>query len=603
MKQLLKIGNVVDDGTGDYLREGGQKINSNFEELYTELGDGSKPHSAGAWKTIQSKTTTDIVAEFGKSYAINTDTARVAVKLPKGNASDYNKVIRIRDVFATWQTNPVTIIPASGNTIKGEAVSKVISTNYADLELVYCSPGRWEYIENKQVNRISNSDLATVVRKEFIAKEGQVDFLNVFDGYQYNKENVQVYRRGNLLYYGAKFSSDSDYGSPGANNSLVELDGINLRMRTPCRAGDTIIVVSYMDGIAQWRSTYNRLDLMMMDQSKTLDTSVEGARIVGDLSTLRELSVEQFGYEKTSNAGLINPNTLEVYVNGVIQYEAGKGGMPMFICDGYEADGPDECIAGGGEWISSKIDYVCLYNPDGSVRGIEFGNAFDHGDIVTIKWYNNNIGTTLEIDEILEHTNEKYFVKGQTIDITGAVRITDYDNPAWPNVEREDPVAVELSSPTSLFNLIYPIGTIYENAVNPNNPSTYMGFGTWKLWGEKRVTVGWTSDSTDTQFGLNNNDLDSKGVPNATAGGTGGNRSFTITNDNLPKTQTDESVLIVDKNGTVVVGGCQFDPDEQGAAYSKYREERAITNNSHVIPKDISVVQPYVTVYRWLRIS
>ena len=51
MKQLIKIGNVVDDGTGDYLRKGGEKINANFTEIYTKLGDGDTPHASGAWKT------------------------------------------------------------------------------------------------------------------------------------------------------------------------------------------------------------------------------------------------------------------------------------------------------------------------------------------------------------------------------------------------------------------------------------------------------------------------------------------------------------------------------------------------------------------------
>ena len=54
MKQNINIGNVVDDGTGDYLRKGGIKINENFDELYYELGDGDVPYSAGAWSNIKS---------------------------------------------------------------------------------------------------------------------------------------------------------------------------------------------------------------------------------------------------------------------------------------------------------------------------------------------------------------------------------------------------------------------------------------------------------------------------------------------------------------------------------------------------------------------
>ena len=40
-KQALGIGTTADDGTGDTLRAGGDKINDNFDELYDLMGDGS----------------------------------------------------------------------------------------------------------------------------------------------------------------------------------------------------------------------------------------------------------------------------------------------------------------------------------------------------------------------------------------------------------------------------------------------------------------------------------------------------------------------------------------------------------------------------------
>ena len=39
--QTIGIGTVADDGTGDSLRVAGDKINDNFNEIYTTLGDGS----------------------------------------------------------------------------------------------------------------------------------------------------------------------------------------------------------------------------------------------------------------------------------------------------------------------------------------------------------------------------------------------------------------------------------------------------------------------------------------------------------------------------------------------------------------------------------
>ena len=39
--QAIGLGAVADDGTGDNLREGADKVNDNFVELYTLLGDGT----------------------------------------------------------------------------------------------------------------------------------------------------------------------------------------------------------------------------------------------------------------------------------------------------------------------------------------------------------------------------------------------------------------------------------------------------------------------------------------------------------------------------------------------------------------------------------
>ena len=40
-KQALDLGTAANDNTGDTLRAGGTKINGNFDELYTALGNGS----------------------------------------------------------------------------------------------------------------------------------------------------------------------------------------------------------------------------------------------------------------------------------------------------------------------------------------------------------------------------------------------------------------------------------------------------------------------------------------------------------------------------------------------------------------------------------
>jgi hypothetical protein len=45
---------------------------------------------------------------------------------------------------------------------------------------------------------------------------------------------------------------------------------------------------------------------------------------------------------------------------------------------------------------------------------------------------------------------------------------------------------------------LHPVGSVYINATNSANPSTYFGFGTWEAFGAGRVPVGF--DSTDPLF-------------------------------------------------------------------------------------------------------
>ncbi|WKV23497.1 baseplate wedge protein [Salmonella phage SEA1] len=602
MKQDLKIGAVVDDGSGDYLRKGGEKINNNFNELYYQLGDGDFPHAAGAWKTFKSADSVTLKSDFGRSYVLDTAAGRMTFELPKGNTPDYNNVIRVRDVFGTWQTNPVTIVPAPGDTLKGNPNPVEFNIPLSDLELVYCPPGRWEYVENKQINKISNSDLASVIRKEFLVEiQDQVDFLDVFDGYDYNKTNTQVYHRGNILYYGKEFGENSDYGSPGVTpDEVVALNGRDIRLRQKCNIGDTVIVVSYVDGISQWRSSYNKRQIMLLDSSRTNQASVPGSTFVGDLKNTKTFTVEMFGLTLHEP---INPNSLEVEFNGISQVLVGTTGLPEVYCQGADADTYESCVANGGTWVSSNMDYSINFDSDNRIISITTDREMEHGDIITIKWYNNNIGTTTSMEDIIQETDSLYISQGGPIHLTGQVSITDYNNPQIPNTEPVAPSDVLVTSPYALFDLIYPVGTIYENAVNPNNPATYMGIGRWVLWGQGLVTVGWNSDINDPRFAMNNNDLDISGQPSHTAGGTTGEISVSISNENLPTTQTDEKVLIADNNGPIVVGGCQIDPDDTGPVYTKYREDYAKTNESHVSVKSLDNIQPSITVYRWLRIA
>ena len=57
-KAAIGVGTSANDGTGDDLRSGAIKINANFDEIYTELGDGTTLASASTTQTLTNKTLT-----------------------------------------------------------------------------------------------------------------------------------------------------------------------------------------------------------------------------------------------------------------------------------------------------------------------------------------------------------------------------------------------------------------------------------------------------------------------------------------------------------------------------------------------------------------
>lgn len=602
MKQIIKIGQVVDDGQGDYLRRGGQKTNDNFDELYTELGDGNIPHSAGAWKTKDNSKT--IEAIFGQSIAVNTTKGSVNVNLPKGTVNDYNKVVRLRDVWNTWGQNPVSIFPAAGATIKGKGGEVQLSTNYMDVELVYCAPNRWEFVSNKRVDKITTSDLSTVAKREYIATQGQTDFPDVFGVNLYNIKNTEVYLRGNLLYYGQGLTADSNYGSIGVGGDVVAIDGKSIKLRIPCNAGDPVTIITYMDGIASWRSTYNKHVIEVLDSAYTDKVSEDGSFVVADLKTKKRFTTAEFGVSRLEK---VNPNSVELYINGIEQVRSGDANTPMFYCEGGVGETESECESAGGVWSVAGEDFGVEFGSDDHVTGFVINTPLTHKDTLTIKWYNNDIGTLMEWDNdngIKEHTDRIYLNNEYEFQLRDKIEYSDYSNPSQKTVVHlPDPVQARALDVFDFFDLCYPIGTIYKNAHNAANPASYMGMGTWTRYAEGRTIVGWNSDPSDSTFGTNNNDLDSSGNPTHTAGGTVGSKFADLNVANIPELETSDIVLVKDDNGNIVVGGCMIDPDSQGPGYTKYRESKVTVNTGIKNPVDVNIIQPSITSYVWIRVA
>lgn len=620
MKQELFCGNVVDDGTGDPLRIAGQKIKGNFDEIYDELGDTQELHPAGSWKVVN-KPTLDV--EFGKAYAVDTRTTKIIVNLPKGKINNYSDVIKLRDAWQSWSKNGIELRPAKGDTIKGSAKPVTIAKNNADLELVYVFPGRWEYRDTQRIDKISTSDINSVARTEIIVeKDGQTDFMNVFGGNMYNPANTTVHWRGNLLTYGNKFDKAiSEYGSPGKEEGeLVELNGKDIRLKYPTEAGDSIIITTYLDGIASWRAAYAKAAFRIIDPSISTEIQQPGKTyILGE--NKQELIIDLGSNE------LINPSSCEVLLNGVLLTRVGEIGAlsidgldetPIqedivdknnlysgFCTTGINVD-IQSCSSSGGIWYEGIGDYRFEYNEDGVPYKILFNTELTHGDVVSVRWYNGEIGSLLELDEILSTTDNRYINRGAYFNLKNRIEYTEYENNVNADKTREAPDLDinSISSINQIFDLIYPIGTIYENAHNPANPGDYMGFGIWVRYAEGKTTVGWDSNENNTQFNRNQQVLDASGAPTKQAGGSIGSSYVKLNEGNIPRFSTEQVALISDKNGDVAIGGCLDDPG-QGPGYKKYSESEIgyRLNDKEYINESFPIIQPSITTYKWLRVG
>lgn len=146
---------------------------------------------------------------------------------------------------------------------------------------------------------------------------------------------------------------------------------------------------------------------------------------------------------------------------------------------------------------------------------------------------------------------------------------------------------------TDVFQKIYPVGSIYMNAINATNPGELLGFGTWIAFAAGKVMVGY--DATDSDFNASEK--------------TGGAKTTTLTTGQLPShnhsistdgahthlTHVDYNVAL--GSGEIVTGAAS---DPRGNATD------SAGSHTHTIGsigsgEAHSNMNPFITVYMWKR--
>jgi len=133
---------------------------------------------------------------------------------------------------------------------------------------------------------------------------------------------------------------------------------------------------------------------------------------------------------------------------------------------------------------------------------------------------------------------------------------------------------------------IYPVGSIYTNAVNSTNPGTLLGFGTWTAFGAGRVMVGF--NGSDPLFD--------------SAEETGGSKDAIVVSHTHTATVTDPGHTHTYFRDAPTGAG--------GGGFSGVDSETVTGSSTTGITVGISTtgssgtnanLQPYITVYMWKR--
>mgnify|MGYP000861082278 CR=1 FL=1 len=105
VKQVVNLGTTPDDGTGDNLRDGMDKVNDNFDEIYTKLGDGtglsSGIEATATVITLSAPTINGVVGGTQTSTTITTLTSTTVLPgtmtLASGSVTDSSGAITFGD--------------------------------------------------------------------------------------------------------------------------------------------------------------------------------------------------------------------------------------------------------------------------------------------------------------------------------------------------------------------------------------------------------------------------------------------------------------------------------------------------------------------------
>jgi len=127
-KQTINIGSSADDGTGTTVRAGGDLINDNFNEIYTELGNGSALAIASKTQTLTNASGNLLVASATNITEFRGDGSSVEGQIKLNcHANSHGQTIKPQPHSASI-TNTM-LLPQGGNSTLVSEIATQTLTN------------------------------------------------------------------------------------------------------------------------------------------------------------------------------------------------------------------------------------------------------------------------------------------------------------------------------------------------------------------------------------------------------------------------------------------------------------------------------------------
>jgi hypothetical protein len=215
---------------------------------------------------------------------------------------------------------------------------------------------------------------------------------------------------------------------------------------------------------------------------------------------------------------------------------------------------------------------------------INTGKTFANGEQLTADKLNQ------VIDQAEFNASEA--VDGSTITlISGAMAVNDN---GITEAKIDNGAVTKNKLATDALELAYPVGSIYMNASNSDNPSTLLGFGTWVAFGAGRVLIGEGSDSDDQP---------TPETVSFTAGDEGGEYNHTLDLDEMPS-HRHGGIYPAGSAGSFTQG---FDVDDATSGNTLAEEKFTTyaggdkTDGTEGTTQAHNNLQPYIVVYMWKR--